>query len=208
MNRARAAGPISRARFAASAAAVASAIAVSLAASLVAPAASAQPQTPSLSVDVGECVALESPDERFACYERRVAAERHGQTPAPAPRAAPPGAASTPTPAAESAPRASTASAPVSPRAVARIEENAPRRERAPDDDAVEFEGTITALRTIAPKAYEVTLDNGQVWRQVVAQQYSLEVGQHVRIYPTHWGSSYRLAASERKGFVQVKRVE
>jgi hypothetical protein len=43
----------------------------------------------SVTVEVGECVNLQSPEERFACYERQVGAARTAPPASPAPPAAP-----------------------------------------------------------------------------------------------------------------------
>ena len=52
-----------------------------------------------------------------------------------------------------------------------------------------------------------ITLDNGQVWEQINSKRFALEKGDEVRIYPTRWGSSYRLASLSHKGYIQVKRL-
>ena len=66
---------------------------------------------------------------------------------------------------------------------------------------------TVTELRETLPNNYLITLDNGQVWRQNRPKWYPLQPGYKVRLYPSRWGSSYRLAAEELNSFIQVERV-
>jgi hypothetical protein len=79
-----------------------------------------------------------------------------------------------------------------------------------PPDAATEREeivATVTAAQEIVPNSYLITLDNGQVWRQTYAESYPLRPGQHVRLWPSKWGRSFRLSADELRGFIQVERV-
>ena len=84
--------------------------------------------------------------------------------------------------------------------------EAAQQAERA---EAAENEiiATIAALRERQPNAWLITLDNGQMWDQVRPQWYPLRRGQRVRLYPTNWGSSYRLSEFTQGGYIQVQRV-
>jgi hypothetical protein len=52
-----------------------------------------------------------------------------------------------------------------------------------------------------------ITLDNGQVWRQMQPKRYPLQPGYDVRIYSSRWGNSYRLSSPILNGFIQVERV-
>jgi hypothetical protein len=79
--------------------------------------------------------------------------------------------------------------------------------ESAEDERAADIFGTVAALRERVPNTYVITLENGQVWSQVTSERYLLRVGDRVRIYPTHWGKSYRLTVADRHGFIQVQRV-
>jgi len=153
-----------------------------------------------VTVDVGECVNLQSPDERFACYERHVEATRT------APAAVSPDARS-----AGSEP-SQPAGAPESTNATGAPAESAsnaaaattPRKEAT---EPQEFVATVTALRQTVPNSHVITLDNGQVWRQTFAEWYPLQTGQKVRIHPSRWGDAFRLTTDELEGFIQVKRV-
>ena len=171
-----------------------------------------------LAVDLGECVDLQSPEERFECYENRVeAARREPSDAAPPPE---------PQSRSEARPRAPAAPAPQGdrPSAGSARAQSAPRQDAAPaprnaqrsdSDEAredaeerTELIGTIAALRETVPNSYLITLENGQVWRQMRPRSfYNLQVGHRVRIYPTGWGKSYRLTVDELNGFIQVERI-
>lgn len=142
----------------------------------------------SVTVDVGECVNLRSPEERFACYERHVAAA------STAPAAAPPA------PAAEAERATGTRSESASDAAAS------PAR-RGEATEPQEFAAKVTALRQIVPNSYLITLDNGQVWRQTYTEWYPLLPGQKVRIRPSRWGGTFWLTADGSNGFIQIKRV-
>jgi hypothetical protein len=185
----------------------------------------------SVTVDVGECVNLKTPEERFACYERQVEAQRQrSAAPAAAPEArsagspTPPPAVSpaAPAPAAPAPPATvgaqpqaagAPAAAPSNPRSAAAgggDHDAAPDRRSSDDPESAdlrEIVATVTALKQTVPNAYVITLDNGQVWRQNRPQWYPLKTGQRVRLWPTQWGGSYRLAVDELNGFIQVERV-
>lgn len=85
--------------------------------------------------------------------------------------------------------------------------ETSGRQEADEDDESREYVGTIASLRERLPNQYLITLENGQVWRQVYPEHYRLQPGHRVRIYPTRWGTSYRLTVEELHGFIQVERV-
>lgn len=58
-----------------------------------------------------------------------------------------------------------------------------------------------------APDGWLITLDSGQVWRQMYNKQYNLREGQDVKIAPSIWGKAYRLSVKELGGFIQVERI-
>lgn len=156
-------------------------------------------EDPELSIDVGDCVELESPEARFECYESRVESARSRS-----------GAAESGGDAVDAAAADADVSRPSR-------SSSASNDDEARDDDAgffgsgaggeKEFTGTIAALREGVPNEYRITLDNGQVWQQMRPEQYPLRVGHEVRIYPTRWGDSYRLTVEDLNGFIQVERV-
>jgi hypothetical protein len=135
-----------------------------------------------LTIPVGRCVTIEDSLERFACYEQLVD-EAEAE------------AAETTRPAVNQA--ATDADFGLS----APDEER--QRELPPDVRSV-----VTAIDDSRPNLLTVTLENGQIWRQMQSQRYHLRVGHHVRIYGTRWGDSYRLSADELYGFIQVERVK
>jgi hypothetical protein len=149
----------------------------------------------SLNVDVGECIALESPEERFACYESSVdSARKESDSVTP-----PPERESRRDPARETRPTD------VAGRSAERSRSDIISSEEASRPD--EIVGTIETLQARLPNAYMITLDNGQVWRQTNPKFYPLRPGQTVRLRSTAWGTSYRLTTDERGGFIQVERV-
>jgi hypothetical protein len=157
-----------------------------------------------LTIDVGDCLNLKSPGERFDCYERHVEAAKAANRPAasapPPPSVAPvtapvptaaataPTASAQPPQARASAP-ASTAS-PTAPPAVASTgtassatdTEGFPQRSTPPPPDIV---ATVTELHETVPNAWLITLDNGQVWRQNIPQRFALKPGQRVTLHGT-----------------------
>ncbi len=150
----------------------------------------------SVTVEVGECVNLVSPEERFACYERQVGAARTAPPPdAPAASTAPAAPAGVPEPDSLTSAR---------PEAVGDAASAAPQAEAA---EPLEFVATVTSLRQTVPNSYVITLDNGQVWRQSYAEWYPLRPGQTVRVRPSRFGGTFWLTADEANGFIQVKRV-
>lgn len=160
-----------------------------------------------LPVDVGDCVDLESPEERFACYEERANAALHKAGDEEA------GDAASAAPEERSEARRERANESEA-HAANESETGAPDdRDRASrtfereTNERREIVATIKALRETVPNSYVITLDNGQVWRQMAPKVYNFQPGDQVRIYPSHWGKSYRLTVEKLRGFIQVERV-
>lgn len=168
-----------------------------------------------LEVDVAACVDLESDLERFACYERQVEAARGGDRAGTADDDAPAGRdPQASAPEADGSSNASRA-------AEASLAPEASQAARAPrtgedfgfrdfsdePERAPELHAVVAALREREPNQYLITLENGQMWRQMRPARYPLRAGHAVRIYPTGWGSSYRLTAEELNGYIQVERI-
>jgi hypothetical protein len=144
----------------------------------------AQEDSGPVTVEVSECLELESPEERLACFESRVdTALEEGS-------AAPP---------AESSVTTDPRDADDGP---GEKSEDAGRPGNRP-----EIVSTIAGLRETVPNSYIITLDNGQVWRQMRPKTYPLRIGHAVRIYPTNWGEAYRLTVEGVGSFIQVERV-
>ncbi|MDX1561897.1 MAG: hypothetical protein R3305_03180 [Gammaproteobacteria bacterium] len=63
-------------------------------------------------------------------------------------------------------------------------------------------------MRERLPSSYVIQLDNGQIWEQTEPKRYPLRPGLEVRVYPTRWGSRYRLTGVDTGGHIQVRRVQ
>ena len=86
-------------------------------------------------------------------------------------------------------------------------------RERQPqvvtrNDGSEELLDEVSDLDVIKPNMLDITLDSGQVWRQVYPKRFALKKGDLVRIYPSKWGDDFRLTTSRLSGFIQVSRVK
>ena len=186
-------------------------VAVVTAGLVLVPAAQGQPAD-NVTIDVSGCVALEKPGERLDCFERQLEAERQRAAAASRSPAAPAPAASAPVvpasapPAPASPPREAARTAAPAPAAVETLRGRRGREEPAEQPNR-ELVAVVTELRETVPNTWLITLDNGQVWRQSPPKFYPLRAGHQVRLYPTTWGTSYRLTVAELRGFIQVERV-
>jgi hypothetical protein len=178
----------------------------------------AQDAPANVTIDVGDCVSLKSPDDRLACFERHVEAAKPkpDARPAPAPSAVPTPAAAPQAEVAATAAAPAPAAAPPSAVAAAPAPATAPPSAAAAAAPVAgssapppppEIVATVTELRETVPNAWLITLDNGQVWRQNIPQRFALKPGQRVTLHGTKWGASYRLSADALGGFIQVERV-
>jgi hypothetical protein len=177
-----------------------------------------------VTVEVGDCLEIEAPAERLACFERRVdeARGRRQAPPAAPPPAAPPPPVTTPAARAPAAtppaPAAATAPAPAA-RAPAPADDDSfglssspSRRDaraarEAEEEERTELTAKVVAVRETIPNNLTITLDNGQIWRQNRPEFYPLRAGYEVRIYPWKGGKSYRLTAPFLRNWIQVERV-
>lgn len=163
-----------------------------------------------LNIDVGDCVALEKPEERLACFEAQLEAARHRAAQVSASEA-------TGADAAERTTSSSDAAEPIGPGTAPAVHNQKSASEPRSADDGgggaqrsserqpVEIVAKVTGLRETVPNAYVITLDNGQVWRQAHPMPYPLRPGLVVRLRETKFG--YRLTAPELHGQIQVERV-
>jgi hypothetical protein len=148
-----------------------------------------------LTVEVSECVELDSPQERLACFEAQVEAARQPRTPEAGRGSA-------------VAPAAADAAAPVrvaDPQATPPVREL--RRGEERERSGVVVGARVTELRRTVPNSYLITLDNGQMWRQIQPLRFPLRVGMEIEIYPPPRGEALRLKAVDLKGYIQVERV-
>ncbi len=58
-----------------------------------------------------------------------------------------------------------------------------------------ELVDSIASLRLVQHNTWEITLDSGQVWRQMINRRYPLKAGDQIRLQSTGFGTSYRLSA-------------
>jgi len=172
-----------------------------------------------LLIDVADCVEIESPSERFRCYEAKVdaalgetresdaarAAEVSGVTAESTARAA--GAQSGGVTPARELELEAAPSVNESDFGLRRSNKDLRRERRREREQREELFGTVASVRETVPNSYVVTLENGQVWRQVRPKFYPLRPGHQVRIYSTGWGDDYRMSAEGLNGFIQVERV-
>jgi hypothetical protein len=143
--------------------------------------------SPGLAEAVRDCSALASRDERLACFDRVAAT-----IPASPTAAASPGAGG-----------ASLAAAATSPDPQVRFGFSEGQLQRAADEQSPgkskleALRARIAAARRIANRGWRITLDNGQVWRQVSPSEYlDPQVGTEVVIQPASFGSFLLVDAS------------
>ena len=143
-----------------------------------------------VTIDAARCRALQSPEERLACFEAEADAARSAPPPVGTSASAP---ANTP-------PQGSQPPIPT-------VDVSGLPREDAPADapGQTEWVGSITGLRQREPNQFVISLDSGQVWQQLESKRYPLRVGQRVRIEQSRFGM--RLQADGVNGFIHVTRV-
>jgi hypothetical protein len=148
-----------------------------------------------LNVDLAKCVDLDTEQARFECYQERVdAALEHRDVPAQ-------------NSSVEPATAAAASAAAAAPAAAARPDAVIEQTDASGGTETEEIFATITALQERIPNTWVITLDNGQIWAMNQPRRYPLRVGLDVKLYPTKWGTSYRLTSPEHGSFVQVERV-
>lgn len=161
---------------------------------------SASAQSPaSIHVDIAPCLEIVEDSVRLACFDRVASA------------AAPalPRAASAERPAREGA---ETTTEQESTFATGTVETDVAAAGFANDVSdrprSREFFSEVASLREILPGKLEITLTNGQVWRQTNSDRYMLQPGHEVRLYTSRFGRYWRLSSTTLRGFVQVERVD
>jgi hypothetical protein len=144
------------------------------------------------------CARIADQVARLDCFDKlaRPAPGRSVETPP------------TPAPPAAVGPSQNSAAAPPTAADTAPASVPSKREARAADRAEREVMSSVTALREIQPGRVEVTLANGQVWRQTYSDSYNLLVGHEVKIYPSGFGQAFRLTATQLRGFIQVERVK
>lgn len=160
-----------------------------------------------VTVDVGDCVELDSAEARLTCFASQVDSVLEKQT---AEGSAEPFATIEPVEADRDPRENDEASLLREGQAERKAEQpavNETRRAEA-DEGEDEYFGTIVAVRERLPNAYIITLDNGQIWQQSEPKRYPLRPGLEVRIYSTNWGDAYRLSGVGTGRHIQVRRIK
>jgi hypothetical protein len=158
-------------------------------------------QPPSdLTIQVAECIALESTAERHACFDRQVEAALKDDANTVDAEAAPAGAVDAVAP--PGGAKTEAAPAPAGPAPASSATDTS---ETPPVPEPIV--SSIAALSQLRPNQFLIELDNGQTWRQVTTQRYALRVGREVTISATRWGDTYRLQTADASDYIQVERV-
>ena len=144
-------------------------------------------QAPGVFVDISACIEIEAAVARLDCFDA-LARSASAQTVSEASGAAD----------SAYAPRRNETGR----GAVAR-ERDATEAE----EESADIVSRVSALREIVPGQFEITLENGQVWRQTRSDRYRLQIGNEVRIFRSRLGGSYRLTAPVLRSQTRVERV-
>jgi hypothetical protein len=163
-------------------------------------------------MDAGPCLALTRPIERLTCFEDQAqAAQRPGaslpQQNLPVVSIPRNTAIRQAEPVAE--PEAPAVAVRTGAMADSDFEDNFGIREEDNDgqDKGTELVARVADIKELNPNRKLITLENGQAWEQMGTRRFILAEGDEIRIYPSRWGSSYRLASQAHKGFIQVQRL-
>ena len=186
--------------------------------------------TDAVIMDASPCLDIVSPIERLACFEEQAnAAQGRGtaipqqnlpvvtiprdsrQQPAQSPPQAPPQIEPQPASeiqqevAEEVAQEAENANIPPADS----VENNFGLPEEKVNEKAQSNEliARVAEIKELNRNRFLITLQNGQVWEQMQTRRFALAEGDEVRIYPSRWGSSYRLSSQSHKGYIQVQRL-
>lgn len=81
------------------------------------------------------------------------------------------------------------------------------RQAREEQQKSETMQAKVADLSFYKPDVLTITLDNGQVWRQIYVRRYNLREGDAVNIYQPGWGEQFRLEAERFNGFIQVERL-
>ena len=69
------------------------------------------------------------------------------------------------------------------------------------------MQASVTVLDLYKPDVWTITLDNGQIWRQVYADRFNLRVGDAITITRKTGRVQYQLEADRFNGFIRVERL-
>ncbi len=152
-----------------------------------------------MQVDVSRCVQMDNAEQRYRCFDEITSHLRNKSRQSPV-------AASTEVQQEKTRAPAQQVQPGVAVREFG-LDNSAAEIASNEEGDA-ELRDTIADLEEREPGRWLVTLDSGQVWYQDTTGKIRLQKGMKVRIYPSNFGSSYRLAADEINGFIQVRRIK
>jgi hypothetical protein len=184
-------------------------LSVAIALSLAAAHAPAQASSSdSLAAQLKRCASLTDASPRLACYDALAGrAPPHATTAGTAPSLAATGSAATSTSGTAEAPVGAPAAAPSAPNFVDFGVRNGPlQAQRDPVREKSMF-AVVSAVSFRGRGELVVTLDNGQVWRQIQAAEYPLKPGDHVEIDVAALGS-YRLWTPSTRRATKVTRIQ
>lgn len=71
-----------------------------------------------------------------------------------------------------------------------------------------ELIGRVVKIKEISPNKRLISLANGQIWRQMGAENFFIRNNDSVRIYKRSSRKYFRLSVEGRSKFIQVKRVK
>lgn len=186
---------------------------------LLSPVTFAADNTSPVIIDASPCLEITRSIERLACFEDQAKAAQRPATSVPReqlpvvsiPRNSRPQPAQSsrqaqPQPAAEAPQPVENASVST----VDSFEANFGLRdndEQEKNNKRTELIARVTEIKKLNQNRVLITLENGQAWEQMETKRFALEAGDEVRIYPTRWGHSFRLASQSHSGFIQVQRL-
>ena len=169
-----------------------------------------------VSDKLAECAAIQSDDDRVACYDAIATGQVKEEAPAAAPEAVPEVVP-------ETVPEVAPAAVPAAVAVEATTDTATPPTEDTfgePADDLNREAGvpagsekvdqivaTITDLRLYKVDRVMITLDNGQQWRQTSASTKTFDVGDVIEIRKGSFGS-YRMTELDGKRAMKVRRVD
>ena len=170
----------------------------------------AEQSTPVI-IDASPCLALTRPIERLTCFEDQAKSAQ--QPGALIPQQNLP-MVSIPRKTARQPQQARPEPEPEAPQTVVipenSFEENYGIRKNSNDRNNRDTEliARIAVIKELNPNRKLITLENGQVWEQQGTKVFAMKAGDEVRIYPSRWGNSYRLASQSHNGFITVQRLQ
>lgn len=164
------------------------------------------------------CAEFSERDARIACLEQALEAAVAARAAEAAPVTASIPATQAPAPVAATSPPApapTTASGEASPAAKPGLLNDVfgwfGRDRNAGDANAPKIaesmEAVVANIDFHKPDVRTITLDNGQVWRQLYAERYNLRVGDRILITRATGRLQYRLEAERFNGFIRVERL-